>query len=280
MNELEARQARFNAESRGQWDHFAGHRERVLALLGAGAGASRLCVLGAGNANDLDLPALLRSHREVHLVDLDAEALERGAARQGVAARPTLYRHGGLDLTGMLGAIARWSPTAPIPDADLEALVAWPGHRVGLALPGPFEVVASTCLLSQLVGHASHAVGDRHPRFAEAVRAVRLGHLRLLAALTAPRGRAVLITDVVSSENLPEVGTVPEADLAGLLARLAGRRGLIHGVRPADLLAVLRDDPITSSGFPSVHLIPPWRWQLHERSYLVWAVVGTARRPD
>ena len=68
---------------------------------------------------------------------------------------PRSVRHGGLDVTGMLDAIAGWSPTAPIPPADLDALVDWPARRVAMALPGPFDRVASTCLLSQIVGDAS-----------------------------------------------------------------------------------------------------------------------------
>ena len=274
MSDLEDRQARFNAESRGEWDHFAGHRERVTALLRAGPGAeaSRLCVLGAGNANDLDLPGLLADHREVHLVDLDGHALSRGVVRQRVAGHPGLSLHGGLDLTGMLGAMAGWSPNGPILDADLGALVSWPSSRVGLALPGPFALVASTCLLSQLIGHASHAVRAGHPRFAEVAAAIRLGHLRLLATLAGPRGRALLITDVVSSANVPEVAGVSDPDLAGLLARLSRRGGLIHGVNPADLLAAIRGDPLASTAFSRGEPHLPWRWRLHDRTYLVWAV--------
>ena len=92
MNDIKGRQSGFNAESRDQWDAFSGHREKVSAILGAGADPcpGRLCVLGAGNCNDLDLAALLRAHREVHLVDLDAEALAQGVERQGVADRPGL----------------------------------------------------------------------------------------------------------------------------------------------------------------------------------------------
>ena len=77
MNDPRGRQSGFNAESRDQWNAFSGHRQKVSALLGAGAEprAGRLCVLGAGNCNDLDLASLLQAHREVHLVDLDAVAL-------------------------------------------------------------------------------------------------------------------------------------------------------------------------------------------------------------
>src|SRR5205807_503770 len=86
------------------------------------------------------------------------------------------------------------------------------GPRVGPALPGPYERVASTCLLRPLLGNAFHAVGDRHPRFPDLVRAIRAGHLNLLGRLLAPGGTAVLVTDVISSDELPTLRSLPESD--------------------------------------------------------------------
>ena len=121
MNDPRARQAGFNAASRGQWAGFAEHREKVTTLLQTGGDPerTRLCILGAGNCNDLDLPALLATHREVHLVDLDAEALRDGVARQDLADHPSLHQHGGVDLSGMLDAIAAWSPSSTIEPAEI-----------------------------------------------------------------------------------------------------------------------------------------------------------------
>ena len=290
MNDPRARQAQFNAESRDQWGGFADHRRRVTSLLAGGAAPDpgRLCVLGAGNGNDLDLASLLDAHREVHLVDLDPSALARGAQQQGVADHPGLHRHGNLDLTGMVDAMTGWSPLGAISDQELEALVDWPPRRVGLALPGPFDVVASTCLLSQLIGNAFHSIGEAHPRFPEVVRAIRLGHLRLLATLARPGGRVVLVTDVVSSDHFPALVDRPESSLTALIPRLASERGLIHGVNPAELLSLFRRDPVLSATLDDVRTIPPWRWRLHSRTYLVCAIdakvgggpgAGSDRRP-
>ena len=274
MLDLHGRQAEFNAESRGQWDAFEAHRRRVSALLGAGTteGGTRLCVLGAGNCNDLELPALLASHREVHLVDLDPAALDAGVARQGVADHPSLVRHGGIDVTGMLESIGSWSPLSPITDAELNALAQWPADRVGLALPGPFDHVASTCLLSQLLDSAYRAIGDRHPRFRIVVRALRDGHLRLLARLVSPGGRGTLITDVTSSEHFPPLPDVPEHDLADLLPTLERNRAYIAGVLPRSIIAALRAEIGRGLGVIGFETIPPWRWRLHSRIYLVWAL--------
>src|SRR5690348_15383718 len=77
MHDPKVIQIAFNAETRDHWDAFAGHRAKVTGLLTSGGlpGASRLCVLGAGNCNDVDLAALLRAHREVHLVDVRLPAI-------------------------------------------------------------------------------------------------------------------------------------------------------------------------------------------------------------
>jgi hypothetical protein len=277
MNDPWARQLHFNTESFDQWAGFSEHRQRVSNLLATGAG--RLCVLGAGNGNDLDLLALLNAYREVHLVDLDDQALARGIERQGAADRPSLVKLGGLDVTGMLDAMARWSPLEPIATADVEALVDWPARRVGLALPGSFDTVTSTCLLSQLIGNAHHSIGEAHPQFIHVIRAIRLGHFRLLAHLVRPGGRIVLITDVASSDWVPDLGEWPESSLPGLVPRLVREHGLIHGVNPADLLALFRLDPVLAAKLDRVELLPPWRWKLHSRTYLVCAIEAVANGP-
>ncbi len=177
----------------------------------------------------------------------------------------------------MLDAIARWSPLGSISDADLEALVTWPSRRVGLALPGPFDTVASTCLLSQLIGNAHHSIGEGHPRFGEVVRAIRLGHLLLMASLTRPGGKVVLITDVASTDWVPELGELPDSALPRLIADLARSRGLIHGVNPAELLGLFGRDPVLAARLGRVRMLPPWRWRLHDRIYLVCAIEARAK---
>ena len=79
-----------NDHSAGLWDLYAGHRAQVTKLL-ASSGKSgeerRLAVLGAGNANDLDLEVLAGVFSDVHLADLDAVALARAVRRQDAATR-------------------------------------------------------------------------------------------------------------------------------------------------------------------------------------------------
>lgn len=279
MDDPRALQASFNASSRDQWDAFAPHRKRVSALLTKDGDASRtrLCLLGAGNSNDLDLPALLTAHREVALVDLDPLAIADGAARQGVSAHPGLRLIGGVDLTAMLDAMASWTPQTSIGPTDLSALVEWPSTRLAPTLRGPYDVVASTCLLSQIAGNAFRAVGERHPQFGALVRSIRVGHLRMLSHLTRPGGAAILITDVVSSERFAPLKTVPDSSLENVLLQLTREGGLIHGVNPAAIQAEVRDDPVLAARFARAESSSPWRWTLHDRVYLVIALTLCSR---
>ena len=238
----------------------------------APAGRSRLCVLGAGNANDLDLTALLSTHREVHLVDIDSKALSGGAERQGVASHPRLRLHGGVDVTAALGVLSDRTPMSELVRADFEAMAAWPASRTAMVLPGGFDRVASTCLLSQILETAAHSLGKGHRQLADAEAALRAGHLRLMARLAAPGGEAVLVTDVVSSQMLTALPALPAEALAGLLTRLGRNGNHFRGVHPRQILATLRADPSLGPRVAAVAQLTPWRWRLHDRTYLVGAV--------
>jgi hypothetical protein len=274
VSDLIGRQREFNQESRDRWESFAGHREKVTRLLGSGVAPAtgRLCVLGAGNCNDLGLATLLETYREVHLVDLDAEALAAGLRRQSVATHPGLHQHGNFDVTGMLDVMSTWSPQARIDPTDVAACADVPVQSIAPLLPGPFEVVVSTCLLSQLILYLVHTVGEGHPQFLMLLQSVRAGHLRLLTHLVAPGGTAILITDVVSSETVPTLGSVPDAALSGLLARLIRERNFFHGVNPAVLDTLATHDPVLRTHKLNQETLSPWRWDLGPRLYLVSAM--------
>jgi hypothetical protein len=246
MKRLAKHQAENNAAADADcWERFGVHRARTTALVcpAPGPGPSRLCVLGAGNCNDLDLAALLRRHGEAHLVDLDAAALARGVERQGLAGHPAVRLHGGTDLTGALDALAGWSPASPVSEEELAACRVGPLRRARPALPGPFDVAASTCLLTQMIQCVVRALGEGHPRFVEVLRAVRAGHLRLLADLVAPGGTGVLVTDVVSSDTFPSLASVGEGQLPALLGRLVREGNFFHGANPAALASDFLADP-------------------------------------
>lgn len=273
MNPVTKLQVEQNRGSRDYWEVFAGHRRKVTALLGGPESrGSRLCVLGAGNCNDLDLNTLVDDYREVHLVDLDADALAAGVARLGLADDSRVQCHGDVDLTGMLDVLTNCSPHTEIRDADLAAWIEEPTRRMQSTLPGPFEIVASTCLLSQLIDAVMQTVGESHPRFLELVQAVRAGHLRLLTELIAPGGVGVLMTDVVSSDTVPDLVSVPERALSRKLVQLIRERNFFHGLNPAVLVSLLGSDPVLSSRVAKVEPILPWHWNFGPRCYAVCAM--------
>jgi hypothetical protein len=274
MNRLIESQCANNRESKEGWGLYQAHRNQVTEHLRAGKtpGGARLCVLGAGNCNDLDLGVLRTGYREIHLVDLDAAALADGVARQGLAADAGIHCHGGVDVTGVLDQLAGWSPGSVIPAADLAACVEEPLRRAAPALPGPFTVAASTCLLSQLINAAFQALGASHPHFLSLIRAVRTGHLRLLNRLIAPGGRGVLITDFVSSQTVPNLAKLPESALESTLVELIRQGNFFHGLNPFALIAAFRDDPVVGSQATDVQSLRPWRWNLGPRLYAVWGL--------
>ena len=267
-------QRALNRASADGWKAFASHRQRVTELLRGSGGPSRLCVLGAGNCNDLDLQTLARSHREVHLVDLDGDAMVAGVQRQGLAGHPAIRLHGGVDVAAVpqrpgaaIAALAR---------DDIARLADAPAGVVPPRLPGPFDVVASTCLLSQLIDWAVRAIGEGNEHFLAAVQAIRCGHFRLLVALTAASGKAVLIADVVSSDTLPALDAAAPGDLATLLGRAVSRGNFFHGSNPALLASLPGADPVLRGQVAAVDVHPPWLWDLGWRRYAVCAM--TLRR--
>ncbi len=273
MNRLLATQLGNNAASREHWDGFRSHRERVMGLLGGAAGdGGRLCILGAGNCNDLDLAQVAALYREVHLVDLDAEALEYGIRQPGVADHVRIQRHGGVDLSGMLDTMAQWSRIVSIGDDDVLDCRRRPVEKAAALLPRPFDVVASVCVLSQIILSACQSLGNRHPRYPEVLIALRAGHVDLMLELLRRGGTGLFITDFVSSETLPGLAAMAEEDLPGLLPRLSETSNFFDGLNPFNLDVLFRTSPPLSPRIGAIQDYPPWRWRLGPRTYLVWAL--------
>jgi hypothetical protein len=271
VNPLTRKQFELNQTSSGDWKSFAGHRDRVTELLGNGAnGDGRLCILGAGNCNDLDLPAIAAAFEQVVLVDLDKEAMLRGMISQPLQVADRLRCLGETDITGVLSRIAMWLPSTQLQPDDLFALAAgaqtsdWP-------VAPHFDVVASTCLLSQLIGSLSLTLTDRHPQFLDAVKAIRTGHLWTMASLLRPGGRAALIIDVVSSDTLPELTMTSDADAPRLVDAAIKAGNFFTGLNPAVIHGFIKSSPM----FENVAFVPPWIWHCGPRAYAVYALLAT-----
>lgn len=274
-----AEQGRSNRSAAGHAHHFASHRARLTQEIGArrpagqGVGASgRLCLLGAGVANDVDLEALGGLFAEIHLVDIDADAIQTARARAGPETARRLHLHAPCDLSGVFDRMDGWAQSPP-DAAALRPLVDAAVARVVDSLPGPFDLVVSCCLLTQLQLVLFQVVGDRNPRFGDLRALLSRIHVRVLATLAGASGRALLVTDLTSSDTYPLEDLAPDADLRALMADLLAAGNVIHAAHPGLLSAEIRRDPSWSARYSVSAPIGPWIWHNGpQATFLVYAL--------
>jgi hypothetical protein len=251
-----------NRSGIGHEAQFAGHRANLTREIRARApagGGGRLCLLGAGNANDVDLEDLAAHYREIHLVDVDAEALGRASARTTAARRRQLVLHAPVDVSGIFDKLERWAVTPP--DAPtLAGAVTTAVDEVGKTLPGPFDVVVSCCILTQLQLVLLNVVGDQNPRFDDLRAALNRIQVRSLAGLLAPEGVGLLVTDLTPNNLFPLDDLTPDTDLAALMGHLIGAGSIIYAAHPGLLSAEIRRDPELRQHFAVHFPVGPWIW--------------------
>ena len=276
-----AEQVESNRSSINQADSFAEHRTRLTQEIVARApadGSGRLCLLGAGNAHDVDLAALAARFAHIHLVDIDAEAVERALSRVPAPERARLTASAPLDVSGVFDKLEGWSRKPPRPE-DVRELVPATPARVLAALPAPFDVVVSCCLLTQLQLVLLQVVGDQNPRFDDLRTAVNRIHVRTLAAALAPGGVALLVSDLTSNDIYPPLAWVaPDVDLAALMGDLLQAGHVIHAAHPGLLSAEIRRDPALKQAFGVHFPVGPWLWHNGTaQTYLVYGLEITRR---
>jgi hypothetical protein len=145
-------------------------------------------------------------------------------------------------------------------------------------LNGPFDVIASVCLLTQLTESIVLTVGQSHPRFPEMMLAVRNRHLKLLVEMARDGGRICLITDLVSSLTYPPLPTVRQDRLAETLSHLIQQRNFFSGVNPFVLQHYFANHPDVCGLLERVELLSPWLWNFGPRVYAVCAIQARRRR--
>jgi hypothetical protein len=280
VREVLGEQLAANRSSAGERAHFASHRARVTDLCAraveSGAPPS-LCVLGAGNANDLDLERLADVYGSIHLVDLDGDALAGAVARESVATRARLTCHAPVDASGLLGRLERWRRL----ECTAEELAQRPSQAASelRARLGTFDVVLSACLLTQMQRAVVGVLGAEHRLF-EAVRfTLTLSHLRSLAALTKPGGRVLFVTDLSATDIAPAIATASENELPALVSTLVARGEVFQVAQPALIRQMAREDPILDAALEFSPSLEMWRWQNGPaQTFLVYALEG--RRAD
>jgi hypothetical protein len=275
MAEQIAAQKRSNRDALPYFDAFAGHREHLTALVVNGASADarlRLCVLGAGNCHDLDLSRLSELYDEIHLVDVDESALERARDRQDAATRSKIVCYAPVDLSGLADRLDRWA----VMQVESDELVRHPSNtcnQIASCLPGPFDVVISTCVLTQLQWAALNVLSDTHQLFGAIREILTLTHLRTLAALTAPGGHAILATDLVSNLTYPLEQLAKDREPKDLVQDVLESGGAIHVANPHRLSWIARTDPMLRHTVRVSDPVDAWLWHNGpERVFLVYAL--------
>jgi hypothetical protein len=228
------------------WHLYGEHRRRVTALLRSLQRERGLCVLGAGNCDDLELAELARAFGTAHLVDLDAAALAGGIGRLPEAVRERVVPHGDLDLAFYADALD-WEREVPalatlLPRASrtADALV----RAIGA---GSFDVVLSSCVLTQLWVPLKRTLVLSSAEWQRIFVLMSLTHLLTMAKLVRPGGSAALVTEVTA-------GAAQEPNLGMLLM-------------------LLREHPELSQLVGDLRLIEPWIWTLDGAKASAHAVV-------
>jgi hypothetical protein len=160
---------------------------------------------------------------------------------------------------------SKWLRQPPTP-SEIEATASQALAALRARLPGPFDVVASACVLTQLGFALTQALRDTHPSLgALRLATVRL-HLQTLLELTALGGTALLVSDLASSTHYPLQALPGDAELRDVLADVLAKRAFYHVAEPqliADLLAAEAPESRVSQ-------LPPWLWSGPQaRTYLV-----------
>jgi hypothetical protein len=255
------------------WALYAGHRARMTqALLScAGEGGGRLCLFGAGSCNDVDVERLARTFSEIHLVDIDPTALARAVSRQPPAVSAQLRLHSRVDLSGMDKRLAKWKRRSPTV-AQVEAVAASTLQSLVARLPGPFDVVASACVLTQMSFRVRDELGDTHPMLPLVRLSLVATHLNSLVALTAVGGMCLFVSDLVSSNLYPIAEMDPSGNLIDAMNQIVQSGTFYHAANPTVIRDILDDESLRLRvGEPD--LLDPWLWTGRlGRTYFVYAL--------
>jgi hypothetical protein len=265
-----------NLESRSRWQQYTKHRQHIQELLLHYAPHDgRILFLGAGNCNDLNLDALSTYFKEVHLLDIDGDALAAGLAMQGQSSNPSIFTYGGIDVTGIAPICSRWEGHATESEVE-EALL----HLREYSWSKPswiFDVIVSVGLLSQLMEFIVNAMGHQHPRLIELLSVVRLRHLQLMMETVRPGGHVVLVFEIVSSSTCPALAQYSGRELSVLLRQLIEQRNFFTGMNPAAIVGQWRADPVLARLTASLECSEPWIWDFGPRQYACCAVHAVRR---
>lgn len=259
--------AELNRSSRGVRARYAPHRQRVMDLLPAGC-SNRIALLGAGNANDVDLEALAARFSAVELVDIDSASCDAAVAALP-ADRRAVCRVSRVDLTGVADQLSGWRENPPS-DEVLRSLPEAARKAVAMAIPDPCEVVVSSGVLSQLVWSCMEALSTRHPSLTAVAMSIAVAHLRAALDRTRPGGHLVLAVDTIAMTPAVMRDRLASQTPLELLAACERDNRCLPCTEPRLVIAAL--ERLCPGG--AIRMEAPWRWDISDRrSSLVYGLV-------
>jgi len=271
-------QKRMNLHPPGVWDRYASHRQQLMSLVPTPSAPGDVCVFGAGSCSDIDLEQLSRTFGQIHLVDLDGEALERARERQSAKLRERVVLHGDVDLSGFLDRLDEWGDAFPS-DEELGRLAVAAAHAIVRDLGRAFDVTVSSCVLSQLTQPFQSTWVMSEMGWGTLDAAVTAVHLATLAGATRSGGRGFIAFDVLSSDEAPALfdleGQPPDA-LPSFVARELNASSFVLQPDPDNLLLQLQS-PGLGSLFASPRLTQPWLWDIRDGIQLVYGLMFERR---
>ena len=280
-NRLVDEQREANQTTLAWFAEYQEHRAQMTRLVvdGIPTGSPlRLCVLGAGNAYDLDLATLAAHFAEIHLVDIDRGALEGAHARQPEDVAKKLVLHAPVDLTGFLAKLEAWGRM----EVTEEEMLTHP-QRTAKELAqrlGTFDLVVSACVITQMQLSVLTALGDAHRLFDAVRHTLALTHLHTLFELIVPGGRALLVTDVLSSQNYRYLDKVrADANFMQILTDVIAAERVIYVARPGLFHLLARQDPVLGARATLSPPLAAWLWRNGPESRFLVYAMGLQHKP-
>jgi hypothetical protein len=203
---------------------------------------------------------------------LDEEAVGRAMSRLSSEEARHVEAYCPVELTGVLAELESWRARSYRTDAEISAV-----KRTVMAAPRPdvgtFDVVASTCILTQLIDAVYMSLPMKHHRRDELLMAVRDRHLEMILEMLNPDGVGVLVTDFAVAGATQELSPLAELALTSSMGVAMKRSEFFTGTDPFEI----RDFYSRGLCGPGptardVAIEGPWRWEVGGRVLGVCAV--------
>jgi hypothetical protein len=263
----------FNRRFPNSWERYRDHRRHVMRRCTELPRDGALCIFGAGNCSDIDLGELATLQREIHLVDLDGEALERAREREPTSVRQKLVLHPDFDLSGLVALLDEWGEAFP-ERTELGERAVGAAQAILRALGRRFSAVVSTCVLSQLAVPFRRTWVTTRGNWTDLLSVLTAVHLATLAGSTESGGKSLLIFDTSSSKDTPELTTLRGQSARELDAFVdhARRSGSLALEPTPEELRLQLGAPGLKALVSDVEVGSPWLWDLGDATQLVYSL--------